>query len=233
MKRTLFSLLIAAQFTLTSCGGKQITLPVLNEIRTETASGHREAADYKCSSVFPRGSWQFVHAIDFSLKSGGGSTVVGVTALTPDSLKCALVTPEGFTLFSGTLDREDNFEVKRAVPPFDKPAFAQGMLEDLQAIFREPIKARTQRGHLGDPPAAVCRYTDDANKMTDVFPEGNTDTCWQIRNYTANKKLTRSVIAQACKKTGPSHIPQKLELQTYGPTGYILKMNLISAEHLP
>ncbi len=228
MKQILFPCLIATLFALTACGGKQITLPVL----TETASGPGEAAD--CRSVFPQGNWQFVHTIDFSLKSGGGSTVVGVTALTPDSLKCALVTPEGFTIFSGTLDREDNFEIKRAVPPFDKPAFAQGMLEDLQAIFREPIKARIQRGHLGgDPPAAVCRYTDDANKVTDVFPEGNTDACWQIRNYTADKKVTRSVIAQACQTTGPAHIPQKLELQTYGPIGYSLKMHLISAEHLP
>lgn len=211
MKRILFSLLIATQFILTACGGKQITLPALTEILPETASRHGEAA--VCRSVFPQGNWQFVHTIDFSLKSGGGSTVMGVTALTPDSLECALVTPEGFTLFSGILDQENHLQVNRAVPPFDKPAFAQGMLEDLQAIFREPVGTEVQLGRLGDPPAAVCRYTDDANKVTDVFPDKNTDICWQIRNYTANKtankKLIRSVIAQSCQTTGPVHIPQK------------------------
>lgn len=249
MKRILFPCLIAALFALTACGEKQITLPALTEMLPETlpetASEHGEAADCKCSAVFPRGNWQFVHTIDFSLKNGGGSTVIGVTALTQNSLECALVTPEGFTLFSGifsgTLDRENHFEVKRAVPPFDKPAFAQGMLEDLQAIFREPVKAEVQRGRLGDPPAAVCRYTDDANRVTDVFPEEDSDICWQLRNYTAkktvnktaNKRLTRSVIARSCPTTGPVRIPQKLELQTYGPTGYTLQMKLISAEHLP
>lgn len=229
MKRILFSLLIAAQLFLTSCGGKQIILPVL----TEMASGHRDITD--CHSVFPQGSWQFVHSIDFTMKNGGGSTVVGATALTPNSLGCALVTPEGFTLFSGTLDQENHFEVKRAVPPFDKPAFAQGLLKDLRAIFRQPVAAKVQRGHLGDPPAAetLCRYTDGASRVTDIFPHENADTCWQIHNYTADKELTRSIIAQSCQQTSPAPIPQELELQTYGPTGYILKMNLISAEHLP
>ncbi|MCI5224555.1 MAG: hypothetical protein D3924_18280, partial [Candidatus Electrothrix sp. AR4] len=151
MNRFLFFLLLVyALLFPTGCAEKQASLPVL--LDTQVVQGKEPA----CSSVFPRfsqgGKWQFVHTIDFTLKSGGGSRVVGVIALTPDNLECVLVTPEGFTLFAGTLHRKKGFEIRRAVPPFDKPAFAQGMMEDLRAIFREPMGGEKLHGQLSDGP---------------------------------------------------------------------------------
>jgi hypothetical protein len=219
----LFPLLVYAFLLLTACAEKQASLPVLLE--TQAVQGQ----EYDCSSVFPRfsqdGKWQFVHTIDFTLKSGGGSTVVGVTALTPDNLECALVTPEGFTLFAGTLHREKGFEVSRAVPPFDKPAFAQGMMEDLRAIFRESVGGEKLCGQLIDGPAAdsICRYTAADGGVTDVLPGGDADACWRIRNYTTDGSLSRSITARSCRKTGAADIPRQLELKTYGLTGYTLK----------
>ncbi|XCN74869.1 MAG: hypothetical protein Q3M24_09050 [Candidatus Electrothrix aestuarii] len=221
-------ILLAGSLSLTACGGKQ-TLPLL----TETTFPSEKAA--ACTAIFPQGAWQFVHSIDFTLKHGGGSTVIGVTSLSPDSLECALVTPEGFTLFSGTLDQKNNFKITRAVPPFDKPSFAQGLLEDLQAIFRKPV-GELQQGALGEPPAPVCRYHTSDKRVTDILPDKNAETCWQVRNYAPDQKLTRSITARSCQTTeagsGLDSIPQDLELQTYGATGYLLKMHLISAEHL-
>ena len=220
--------LIVCSLSLTACGGRQ-TLPLL----TEAVFSSEEPAS--CVSIFPRGVWQFVHSIDFTLKHGGGSTVIGVTSLSPDSLECALVTPEGFTLFSGTLDRKNNFTVTRAVPPFDNPSFAQGLPEDLQAIFRKPV-GEIQTGTLDDSPAPVCRYIAGDKRVTDILPDKNAETCWQLRNYTADQELARSIVARTCQLTGtgPSSasIPQELELRAYGATGYLLKMHLISAEHL-
>lgn len=222
-------ILLACSFSLTACGGKQ-TLPLL----TKADSLSEEPAS--CTSIFPQGAWQFVHSIDFTLKHGGGSTVIGVTSLGPDSLECALVTPEGFTLFSGTLDRENNFAVTRAVSPFDNPSFALGLLEDLQAIFRKPV-GELQQGSLSEPLAPVCRYTTNDEKVTDILSDKNAETCWQVRNYAPDKELIRAIAARSCQAAGPgsgsASIPQQLELQTSGPTGYTLKMKLISAEHLP
>jgi hypothetical protein len=226
-----FPLLVYALLLPAACTQKQAPLPVLME--TQPVQGKESA----CNAVFPRfsqgGKWQFVHTIDFTMNNGGGSTVVGVTALTSDSLECALLTPEGFTLFAGTLHREKGFEVSRAVPPFDKPAFAQGMLEDLRAIFREPLGRERVRGQItgASGPVPICRYTADG-KVTDVLPGGDADACWRIRTYTPDKMLSRSIIAQSCRQTGPAHIPQHLELQTYGLAGYTLKMTLLTAEYL-
>ncbi len=48
---------------------------------------------------FPKGRWQFVHSIDFTMGDGAGATVVGVITLNEKDIECALFTLEGLTLF--------------------------------------------------------------------------------------------------------------------------------------
>lgn len=185
-------------------------------------------SDTACESVYPRGHWQFVHAIEFFMQDGSGGTVLGVTSLAGDEITCALMTVEGFTLFEAVSRKGEPLEVRRAVPPFDKPAFAEGLLDDVRAIFLPPAVKNIQYGQLGDK-ALVCRYAGADGRITDILPSA--DGCWQIKTYTPELRMDRSIVAQSCKKRGNSLIPEHLELTGFRNSGYTLKMTLIQAEN--
>lgn len=183
-----------------------------------------------CTAVFPKGKWQFVHSIDFAMADGSGSAVLGVTNLAGDDLECALVTVEGLTLFEAVFRHDGSTEVRRAVPPFDGPEFAKGLLRDIRMIFQPPPGIMTVGGRLPDG-SPVCRYTGADEGLVDVLPES--DGCWQIRSYTSDKQPDRFIVGRSCRQKDAHPIPDNLELQAYGPAGYTLKMTLIRAERLP
>ncbi|GAB6193521.1 hypothetical protein [Desulfocastanea catecholica] len=218
-----FSVLL---FGLVACAAEtQLRLPQL----IGAAEGLGENG---CAAVFPQENRQFVHAIDFTMQDGSGTAVVGVTSLNDDDIACALVTVEGLTLFEAVFRHGRSFQVKRAVPPFDKPAFAQGMIGDIRAIFQPP-PGRGSRGQVLLPaPAAgltaVCRYEDPAGGVVDVLPD--VDGCWQIRSYTPDGTMNRAIVGRSCRVQGTGLIPDLIELKTYGRTGYTLKMTLIRAD---
>jgi hypothetical protein len=58
------------------------------------------------------------------------------------------------------------------------------------------------------------------------------DGCWQIKSYTSDLVMNRSITGLSCRKRGPSRIPDHILLKTYGQTGYTLKMTLISADNI-
>ncbi len=215
----------------------QLCLPKL----TVVDNGQVAAA---CAAVFPGeesgreeretrgGKWQFVHAIDFTMRNGSGTTVIGVTRLDGDDIECALMTVEGLTLFDAVFPHNKNIEVRRSVPPFDKPEFAEGLISDIRAIFQPP-PGRMQIGQVRLPEqsagtTAVCRYAQAGNGVVDVLPD--VDGCWQINSYTPDHKMQRSIAGQSCSKKGSRLIPHSIELTSYGRTGYTLKMTLISAD---
>jgi hypothetical protein len=199
-----------------------------------------------CAAVFPigesggyggKGRWQFVHSIDFTMKDGSGATVIGVTSLCGKNIECALMTVEGLTLFEAVFSHDESIEVRRAVPPFDRPEFAAGLINDIRAIFQPPPgSVETGQYQLQPQPAgvtSVCRYRDGSNGVVgvvDVLPE--VDGCWQINSYTSDLVMKRSITGLSCSKRGFSRIPDHILLKTYGQTGYTLKMTLISADNL-
>jgi len=185
--------------------------------------------DQGCESVFPRGHWQFAHAIDFSMADGAGSTVIGVTSLDDESIACALTTVEGFTLFAAVYHQEKGLAVERAVPPFDKPAFAEGLMADVRTIFLAPPAAGIRYGHTADR-LPTCRATWPDGRISDI--QQRADGCWNILTYTPEQTLERSITAQSCRKTGDTLIPEYLELKGFGHNGYTLKMTLIHADNL-
>lgn len=213
-------------FSLVACAAEtQFRLPQL----TGAAESLKENG---CAAVFPQGRRQFVHAIDFTMQGGSGTAVVGVTSLNDNTIACALVTVEGLTLFEAVFHHDASFEVKRAVPPFDTPEFATGLISDIRAIFQPP-QGRGSRGQLLLPaPAAgltaVCRYKDPDGGVVDVLPD--VDGCWQIRSYTPDGVMDRSIVGRSCRVQGTGLIPDYIELKTYGRTGYTLKMTLIRAD---
>lgn len=220
MKRILLPALLV--FLAACAAGRQIRLPELTA--TEVAS-----ADQGCASMFPQGNWQFIHAIDFSMQDGTGGKVIGVTSLTGNEIACALMTVEGFTLFEAVYSQEQGLEVRRAVPPFDKPAFAAGLLADVQVIFLPPAATKVQYGWLAGK-VPVCRYIASDGRTTDILPA--TDNCWQLRTYTAALVMDRAIVERSCQKRENSLIPEYIELKGSKQSDYTLQMTLIQAENL-
>ena len=213
-------LLLVLLLGLTGCAAQQPSLP---ELIAEAGEGRG------CAAVFPQGRWEFVHTIEFSMADGSGSTVLGVTRLAGQEIACALMTVEGFTLFEAVYGERGGLELRRAVPPFDNPAFAAGLMEDVRTIFRAPSPAKVQFGRVAGT-VPTCRYTGADGRITDIQP--TTEGCWQIRAYGADQALSRAIAGRSCRKEGEGLIPEHLELKGFGHTNYTLKMTLIHAENL-
>lgn len=189
-----------------------------------TATGYGQKS-HDCAAVFPEGKWQFAHTIDFTLGDGSGTPVIGITSLNGKDIDVALITVEGLTLFDAVFYRNGGTEVRRAVPPFDGPEFAKGLIGDIRAIFQPPTGTMAM-GQVAGVNSA-CRYTSAAGRVVDVLPDGD---CWQIKSYTSELIMDRSIVGRSCKKKGSSLIPDYLLLKTYGQTGYTLKLTLITAD---
>lgn len=221
MKRAAF-LLIILLLGLAACAAeKNIPLPEL--AATEDAGMGR-----RCAAIFPEGRWQFIHAIDFSLQNGTGSSMIGVMTLNGNEIACALMTVEGFTLFEAVHREGEALEVRRAVPPFDKPAFAEGLMGDVRAIFRLPPGENVRYGRSDNTP--VCRYTGADGRVSDILPTA--DACWQINTFTPGLIMDRAIVGHSCRMMGDKPIPEYLELKGFGPSDYTLKMTLLNAENL-
>lgn len=220
MKQQLFYLPVLL-FVLVACAA--VPQPRLPEL---TAAEDGQGKD-ACAAVFPKGKWQFAHAIDFAMRDGSGTPVIGVTSLTGNDIDCALITVEGLTLFEAAFHHDGSIEVRRAVPPFDGPEFAKGLIGDIRAIFQPPT-GRMRIGQIAGT-TSVCRYVDVGGSVVDVLPD--VGDCWQIKSYTSDLKMDRSIVGRSCREKGSSLIPDYLELKTYGQTGYTLKMTLITADN--
>ncbi len=223
MKARLFCLGMLLLF-LTSCAAEQPQrLPQL--VAQSPLSLHTEQGK-ACASVYPEGRWQFVHAVEFTMANGNGSTVVGVTVLDGNEIRCALTTIEGFTLFAARFT--GRLKVLRAVPPFNKPAFAAGLMNDVRAIFVRPAGKDVRYGRLGEYPDC-CRIRAADGRVTDILPARNG---WRINTYSRELIKTRTIVARSCRTVDAARIPGEIDLTVPGPTGYTLKMTLLSAEKI-
>ncbi|WP_028580073.1 DUF3261 domain-containing protein [Desulfogranum japonicum] len=178
-----------------------------------------------CNAVFPGNGWQFVHSISFRQANGHGSTLLGVTTLTREHIRSALLTVEGLTLFEAESDQAGALDVTKALPPFDSQGFAAGLMHDIQTIFRRPQGA-LQLGTDADE-MATCRFTAGSGAVTDVHPK--TENCWTVNQYTFTHERTRSVTGCWSSSTDQAQFPQKLSLNAYGMRGYSLNMKLLNA----
>ncbi len=212
-----FLVLLCLVFFLASCAVRPAMLPELTH--PATGSGG-------CPTLFPQGDYEFVHLIEFSMPGGQHGTAMGVTVIRGKTISATLMTVEGFVLFSAVFS--DTLTVNRAVPPFDKPGFAQGMMADIRTIF---LQTQGQKS-VGTLPkgAIVCRMKT-AKKTVDVY--NSTDQCKRILVYTPDRHLQTTITGSHCtKELAGMVIPDVLTLQSYGPGGYVLHLKLLSADKI-
>jgi len=199
--------LLALILFLSGCGGLPALIP----------SGDQRP----CPAVFLSGRWQTVHTIEAVYPDGTCGLLVGVTVLSSleRSLDCTLMTVEGFVLFAAT--DAGAVEVRRAVPPFDRPGFAAGLLADVRLVLLAPEGAPTA-GQTADG-RFVWRYRAADGRTTDI---GKEIDGWRLERFDAAGRLLRTATARA---SGDNALPDRIILQSRGPGAYRLTLNLISA----
>jgi hypothetical protein len=187
-------------------------------------AGHQLAAD-ACRNLFPQGRWQLFHSIEATLPGGEKQILTGVSVLSSEdrSIQWALMTVEGFVIFSGRWN--GTLTVDRAVPPFDRDGFAEGLMEDLRLLFfapRDPLMA-TGRAEQGDP---VCRFGTPDNTI-DIIIKG--DGSRIVHQYASSHRLTRSIVAGGRPSKSSDAWASDLILKHHGIAGYQLELKLIEA----
>jgi hypothetical protein len=178
--------------------------------------------DPGCDQLTPRGRWQFVHRIRFTGQAMAGD-LIGVTVVDGDTLRCALLTPEGMTLFSAR-ERQEGLEILRALPPFDRPGFAEGLLADVRTLFVHPRVMQCGRDASGQD---ICRYRDRRGWSVDLVPLA--DGCFTLRAWSGQTEETRTFASRDCALTDGYRVARHITLAAAGPRPYTLTMTLIEA----
>jgi len=175
-----------------------------------------------CYVIFPGEPWESVHRIEATIRGGGSSSLLGVTKGEPSKhrLQSLLLTPEGFILFDAELS-EDGLAVRKAVAPFDSPAFARGLMEDVSLLFLPPrIKPAAWRKELDG--AMVCRWESPGDSCTDIT--GSMDGGWRILRRNRRGKVIKEVVLNGPFFDG---LASRVELRAFEPAPYRLRMTLI------
>ncbi len=182
-----------------------------------------------CHQLFPNGKWQFVHSIEAVMPGGQRGLVMGATVISSrdKSAHCVLMTIEGLVVFDARYDQQ--LVINRAVAPFDHEGFAAGLISDIQLTFFMPQGPLVETGN--DPNgASVCRYQNPDGRIVDLVI--HRDRSWQIRQYSRQLRLIRTVTAFFSKENPAEEqaaIPDRLELTAHGVASYNLIMDLVEA----
>ena len=174
-----------------------------------------------CYTLFPAGPWESVHRIEATIR-GGSSLLLGVTKGDPSErrFESLLLTPEGFILLDAER-RESGIEVRKAVAPFDSPAFARGLMEDVTLLFLPP-QAKPEGWGKETDGTMSCRWEGPHQSLTDIT--GSMDSGWRIVRQDKHGKVIREVVM-----TGPfvNGLASRVELRASKPASYGLRMTLV------
>lgn len=179
----------------------------------------------KSGAVFPQGKWQVLHSIKAEMPDGRHFMAMGLTVFSPGPRTCrsVIMTFEGFVVFDGEYD--GRLIVHRALPPFDSPHFAGGLMEDIRLIFFEPQGPVVAAGTLGSG-ATVCRREAPDGGRIDITQTREGE--WELHRYDPAGRLTRTVRPLA-KAGGGDGFPETVALTAHGEQGYKLILDLVEA----
>ena len=174
-----------------------------------------------CYAIFPVGPWESVHRIEATFR-GNSSSLLGVTTGEPSErrLQSLLLTPEGFILFDAELS-EGGIAVRKAVAPFDSPAFARGLMEDVSLLFLPPQVKPTAWAKETDG-TMICNWEDRDDSHTEIT--GSMDGGWRILRQNKKGKVIKEIILNGPFVNG---LASRIELRAFKPAPYRLRMILV------
>ena len=175
-----------------------------------------------CYAIFPGEPWESVHRIEATIRGGGSSSLLGVTNGEPSErrLQSLLLTPEGFILFDAELS-ESGIAVRKAVAPFDSPAFARGLMEDVSLLFLPPQVKPTAWAKETDG-TMICNWEDRDESHTEI--SGSMDSGWRILRQNKRGKVTKEIVLNGPFLNG---LASRIELRAFKPAPYRLRMTLV------
>ncbi len=178
----------------------------------------------ECRQPFLPAQYRLVHTLEALLPDGGKTTAIGVLVADPQNgnFRSVLMTIEGWVLFdieSGAIPT-----VHRAVPPFDAPAFARRMAEDISLAFLppggEPVGwGQEEKGFRG------CRFARPGGGFVDVLKDES--GVRKILLYGTGQELLKRVKIPLLERPG---LADELEIRGCGWPSYALRLRLIDAE---
>ena len=199
------------------------SLPVMEPAPQDAADMERA-----CRDVFPHRPWRMVHTITTNLAGRKKGVMIGVVSLSPDTetVECALLTIEGMRLFEA---RDDGtLTVRRALPPFDRPALAEGMMADIRLLFFQPEGQPEETGILpGGTPG--CRYATEDGYLDILRTTPGTS---RLERYDHRHRLIRRVTIEHCRPAGAEageRVACHIHLEALGANGYELDLDLVEA----
>jgi hypothetical protein len=174
-----------------------------------------------CYAIFPAEPWESVHRIEATIR-GGSSSLLGVTKVEPSKrrLQSVLLTPEGFILFDAELS-EGEIAVRKAVPPFDSPAFGRGLMEDVVLLFLPPGVKPTAWGKETDG-TMICEWEGPNDSRTEIT--GSMESGWRILRRDKYGGVIKEVVLNGPFVNG---LASRMELRAFKPTSYRLSMTLL------
>ena len=192
---------------------------------TPTAAGPPSGLRQESCNIFPVGKWQFFHSIRAQMPGGMNFVMMGVTVMSSRlrTSRSVIMTLEGFVVFDG--EHDQHLIVHRALPPFDSPHFAEGLIDDIRLIFLEPGGPLIGFGELENG-SVVCRHATPDGGAVDIIPQR--DGAWELRRYSPDHRLIRTVRALPGAKSRAG-FPEALELAAYGDQAYKLTLTLVEA----
>jgi hypothetical protein len=174
-----------------------------------------------CHVIFPAEPWESVHKIEVTFGEGSFS-LIGVTKGEPSErrLQSLLLTPEGFILFDAEL-RDGEMAVRKAVAPFDSPAFAGGLMEDVTLLFLSPQVKPTAWGKETDG-TMICNWEGPDDSDTEI--KGSIESGWRILRRDKYREVIKEVVLKGPFVKG---LASHMELRTFEPASYTLRMTLV------
>ena len=210
--------LLLLLLTVDACTGLKPLTPLDPARKTAVLEG--------CRRPFLPGSYRLVHALETVMPDGAKGTAVGILVADPRTrgFRTALMTIEGFVLFDA--EAGETLTVHRAVPPFDAPAFAEALAEDIRLAFFSPGGKPAAWGE-GEEGALVCRFERADGRLVDVMTLR--DGVMGIRLYGTGQEVRKRVEMTPPERPG---LADTLEIRGSGWPPYKLRLRLLESEAL-